>query len=165
MTVYQALQLNAAGSKALIRQAGEKKEKVKWSFVYLLKILLTVGFCFTFVTVFSLVFGSSNSIAGVAVLLTLLAVRQADFGIRTSHGTVNLEVLPIVGILGGIGVVFSAGYSAQTIFNVLGALTVAVGIFGLYGAIAVRVLANIFGTIYALVYQNIYERIVKWSVS
>lgn len=346
MTVYQALQLNAAGSKALIRQAGEKKEKVKWSFVYLLKILLTVGFCFTFVTVFSLVFGSSNSIAGVAVLLTLLAVRQADFGIRTSHGTVNLllvflifiigpklsnltgpipaffinaacifgmvllgchnvimynqftfvlsylllqgydvsgrdyaarvcalgfgaalccfifwikhrhisykrtwrdifrefdihtqrtkwqikfvlgislgmliasllhfprvmwvgisvmsmlvpfyhdtvyrakrrapfnivgcllflalhyilpqEVLPIVGILGGIGVGFSAGYSAQTIFNVLGALTVAVGIFGLYGAIAVRVLANIFGTIYALVYQNIYERIVKWSVS
>ena len=45
-----------------------------------------VAFCFAAVTLFSMVFGSENSIAGVAVLLALLVLRQADFGIHTSHG-------------------------------------------------------------------------------
>lgn len=343
MTIYQALQVNAAGSKNLIRQAETKKEKMKWTWVYLLKILLTVIFCFAFVTAFSLIFGSSNSIAGVVVLLTLLAVRQADFGIRTSHGTLNLflvfvvfiagpkltnvvppaaaffinivcisaivflgchnvimynqftfvlcylllqgydvsgedfitriyalsagavfccaifwvkhrnitykrgfkdlihefdihtqrtkwqikfvlgissamliasllhfprvmwvgistmsmlvpfykdtiyrakrrapfnivgglvflllytilpeSLYPYFGVIGGIGVGLSAGYSAQTVFNVLGALSIAVGTFGLYGAIIIRIAANIAATIYVLLYQQIYERIMKW---
>lgn len=81
MSIYQALQLNAGGSKNLIRTSACQKEKIKWSLVYLLKIFLTVVFCFSFVTVFSLVFGNDNSIAGVVVLLILLLVRQADFGI------------------------------------------------------------------------------------
>lgn len=342
MTIYQALQVNAAGSKALIRQAKDKRERLKWTAVYLCKILLTVVFCFAFVTVFSLVFGSSNSIAGVVVLLTLLAVRQADFGIKVSHGTVNLffvfvvftigpkltnlvpavpafflnvvfiavmvvlgchnvimynqftfvlsylllqgydvsgqdyltrvyalgfgavlccfifwikhrkisykrtwkdmftefdihtqrtkwqikfvlgismgmllasllhfprvmwvgisimsmlvpfykdtiyrakrrapfnavgcvlflilytvlpeSLYPFLGILGGIGVGFSAGYSFQTIFNVLGALSIAVGMFGLYGAIVIRITANVFGTVYVLLFQRAYESAVK----
>lgn len=343
MTIYQGLQVNATGSKNLIRQAESKEEKRKWILVYLLKIFLTVVFCFLFVTVFSMVFGSGNSIAGVVILLTLLAVRQADFGIKVSHGTWNLflvflifmigpkltnllpavpaffinvvciggmvilgchnvimynqftfvlcylllqgydvsgrefyirvfslflgalfccfifwikhkdivykrtwkhifhefnihtqrtkwqikfvlgislgmliasllhiprvmwvgisvmsllvpfygdtiyrakrrapfnvagcllflflykvmpeSFLPYMGIIGGIGVGFSAGYSFQTIFNVLGALSIAVGMFGLYGAIILRIGTNVFGTLYTLIYQNLYERIVIW---
>lgn len=343
MTIYQGLQVNAAGSKNLIRQAESKKEKRKWTLVYLLKIFLTVVFCFLFVSVFSGIFGSSNSIAGVVILLMLLAVRQADFGIKVSHGTWHLflvflifmagprltnllspvpaffiniiciggmvvlgchnvimynqftfvlcylllqgydvtgkefyirifalflgalfccfifwikhkeivykrtwkdvfhefdihtqrtkwqikfvlgissamllasflhiprvmwvgisvmsllvpfygdtiyrakrrapfnvigcllflilykvmpeSLLPFMGIIGGIGVGFSAGYSFQTIFNVLGALSIAVGMFGLYGAILLRIGTNVFGTLYVLVYQNLYERIVIW---
>lgn len=97
MTVYQAMQLNAAGSKNLMRQAGNRREKIKWTMVYLVKILLTVMFCFTFVTIASLWWGSENSIAGVVILLSLLTLRQADFGIRTSHGTG--VVLLIFGVL------------------------------------------------------------------
>lgn len=82
MSIYQALQLNAGGSKNLIRKSTCRNDKIKWSLVYLLKILLTVAFCYLFVTVFSLLFGSDNSIAGVVVLLILLLVRQADFGIN-----------------------------------------------------------------------------------
>lgn len=86
MSIYQALQLNAAGSKALIKNSKDKREKWKWIFVYLLKNFLTVAFCFAFVSIYSVLFGSENSIAGVVILLSLLVLRFADFGIRTKHG-------------------------------------------------------------------------------
>lgn len=93
MSIYQALQLNANGSKNLIRNAASRNDKVKWSLVYLLKIFLTVIFCFSFVTVFSILFGNDNSIAGVAVLLILLLVRQADFGINRKGSVLAIFLL------------------------------------------------------------------------
>lgn len=86
MTFYQELQLNSAGSKALIRITKDKKERRRHILIYNFKVYLVVAFCFAAVTLFSMVFGSENSIAGVAVLLALLVLRQADFGIHTSHG-------------------------------------------------------------------------------
>ena len=85
MTFYQELQLNSAGSKALIRITEDKKERRRHILIYNFKVYL-VAFCLAAVTLFSMVFGSENSIAGVAVLLALLVLRQADFGIHTSHG-------------------------------------------------------------------------------
>ncbi len=86
MSIYQALQLNAAGSKALIKNARDKQEKRKWLLVYLLKNFLTVAFCMVFVTAFTAAFGPENSIAGVVVLLAVMVLRFADFGIQASHG-------------------------------------------------------------------------------
>lgn len=86
MTFYQELQLNAAGSKALIRITEEKKERIRHLLIYNFKVYLVVAFCFAAVTLFSLIFGNENSIAGVSVLLALLVLRQADFGIQTPHG-------------------------------------------------------------------------------
>ena len=86
MTIYQELQLNSAGSKALIRITKDKMERRRHILIYNLKVDLGVAFCCAAVTLFSMVFGSENSIAGVAVLLALLVLRQADFGIHTSHG-------------------------------------------------------------------------------
>ena len=65
MTLYQELQLNQAGSKQLIRNTQDKKEKARHIAVYLFKILLTLAFCVAFVTVYTKVFGSDNSIVGV----------------------------------------------------------------------------------------------------
>lgn len=96
MTIYQALQLNAHGSKNLIRSCTNRNDKIKWSFVYLLKIILTVMFCFLFVTLFSILFGSDNSIAGVAVLLILLLVRQADFGINMRSSILAMFLLFVI---------------------------------------------------------------------
>lgn len=93
MSIYQALQLNAAGSKNLIRNCTCRSDKIKWSFVYLLKVFLTVAFCFSFVTVFSILFGNDNSIAGVVVLLILLLVRQADFGINMQGSILAIFLL------------------------------------------------------------------------
>lgn len=93
MTFYQELQLNQAGSKQLIRQAEGKKEKVCHLFVYLFKIVLTLVFCVAFVTLFSKVFGSDNSIVGVVVLLSVMAFRFADFGIHAPHAVSSLMVI------------------------------------------------------------------------
>ena len=88
MTFYQELQLSSAGSKNLIRRTTDKEEKKRHIFIYNIKVYFVVAFCFAVVTAFSLLFGSANSIAGVVVLLALLVLRQADFGIRTSHGLI-----------------------------------------------------------------------------
>lgn len=82
MTIYQALQLGAAGSKGLIKESLCRREKIKWSAVYAVKVALTLSFSTLVVTIFSIFFGESNSITGVAILLILLLVRQADFGIN-----------------------------------------------------------------------------------
>ena len=95
MTFYQELQLSSTGSKELIKKTTDPKEKKRHILIYNFKVYLVVAFCFALVTVFSTVFGSGNSVAGVVVLLALLVLRQADFGIRTTHG-----LLCIVGIFG-----------------------------------------------------------------
>lgn len=341
VSIYQALQLNASGSKNLIRNGTSPADKIKWSLVYLLKIFLTVLFCFSFVTVFSILFGNDNSIAGVVILLILLLVRQADFGIdikgsllaifllfsilafgpwlanrlpsfgaflvnascilliailachniimynhftfvlcylllygydvtgtaylirlaalltgfflcafifyvkhrrqsfkrgflhlleefdfsssrtqwqiRISLSTASAmlfgsllhiprvmwigiacmsimvplvkdctyreirrapfnaigcvlfiglyhilpeELLPFLGILGGIGVGFSASYSFQNIFNALGALMIATDLFGLYYAVLIRIGANLFATLYCILFNKVWEHIL-----
>lgn len=93
MSIYQALQLNAGGSKDLIRNSVYRKDKLKWSLVYLLKIFLTVVFCFVFVSAFSILFGNDSSIAGVVILLILLLVRQANFGINMQGSIIALFLL------------------------------------------------------------------------
>ena len=48
MTFYQELQLNQAGSKAVIRNSQEKKDKFKHILIYLFKIFITVAFSTVF---------------------------------------------------------------------------------------------------------------------
>ena len=69
MNFYQELQLNQAGSKSYIASFKNPKDKCKHIAVYLFKIALVVAFCVSFVTLFSVLFGNENSIAGVVVLL------------------------------------------------------------------------------------------------
>ena len=88
MTFYEELQLSSTGSKALIKNTTDPKEKRRHILIYNFKVYLVMAFCFVFVTLFSMLFGSDNSVAGVVFLLALLVLRQADFGIRTSHGLI-----------------------------------------------------------------------------
>lgn len=97
MTVYQELQLSSVGSKQLIRQTTDKKEKRRHILIYNFKVYLVMAFCVALVTLFSKVFGADNSVPGVVVLLAVLVLRQADFGIKTSHGL--FCIMGIFGIL------------------------------------------------------------------
>ena len=72
MTLYQELQLNQAGSKALIKNAGNRREKQRHIGVYILKVFLTMAFCVAFISAFTALFGPENSIAGVVVLLAVM---------------------------------------------------------------------------------------------
>ena len=56
MTFYQELQLNQAGSKNLLKKSETVKEKSYHILVYLVKIAVTMAFCFLFVTIFSILF-------------------------------------------------------------------------------------------------------------
>ena len=69
MTFYQELQLNQAGSKSLLKNSKTMKEKLYHAFVYMVKIAVTMVFCFAFVTASSIILGKDNSIVGVVVLL------------------------------------------------------------------------------------------------
>ena len=95
MTFYQELQLSSVGSKQLIKNTTDKKEKRKHILIYNFKVYLVMVFCVAVVTLFSKIFGADNSVPGVVVLLAVLVLRQADFGVRTSHG-----LLCIAGIFG-----------------------------------------------------------------
>lgn len=90
MTLYQELQLSSVGSKQLIKKTEDKKEKRRHILIYNFKVYLVMAFCFAVVTIFSQIFGSANSVAGVTILLALLVLRQADFGIHTTHGLLSI---------------------------------------------------------------------------
>lgn len=93
MTFYQELQLNQAGSKAYIASFENPKDKLKHSVIYLFKILLNIAFCTLFITLFSVIFGPENSVAGLGVLLCIMVFRCADLGIRTSHGVLCIFIV------------------------------------------------------------------------
>ena len=99
MTFYQELQLSSTGSKQLIRSTTDpKREKDGTIFKsIILKVYLVMAFCVAVVSMYSKLTGSSNSVVGVTVLLAVLVLRQADFGIRTTHGL--LSIAGIFGIL------------------------------------------------------------------
>ena len=92
MTFYQELQLNQAGSKAMLKNSKTRKEKWYHTWVYLVKIAITMAFCFGFVTLFSILFGNENSIVGVVVLLCLMVFRNADLGVHTRHSTLLIAL-------------------------------------------------------------------------
>ena len=97
MTFYQELQLSSTGSKQLIKNTTDPKEKRKHILIYNFKVYLVMAFCVAVVTLYSKITGNDNSVVGVTVLLAVLVLRQADFGIRTIHGL--LSIAGIFGIL------------------------------------------------------------------
>ena len=90
MTFYQELQLSSTGSKQLIRNTTDKKEKRRHILIYNFKVYLVMAFCVAVVTLYSKITGNDNSVVGVTVLLAVLVLRQADFGIQTSHGLLSI---------------------------------------------------------------------------
>ena len=68
------------------------------------------------------------------------------------------SMYPYIGMIGGIGVGYSAGYAWQTVFNTFGALSIAAGLFGMPAAVTLRIGANLFGSIYTVVCNKIIDR-------
>ena len=64
-----------------------------------------------------------------------------------------------IGMIGGIGVGYSAGYAWQTVFNTFGALSIAAGLFGMPAAVALRIGANVFGSVYTVICNKIIDKL------
>ena len=69
------------------------------------------------------------------------------------------SMYPYIGMIGGIGVGYSAGYAWQTAFNTFGALSIAAGLFGMPAAVALRIGANIFGAAYTILCNKVIDRL------
>ena len=95
MTFYQELQLSSVASKQLIKATEDKKERYRHILIYNFKVYLVMAFCVEVVSLYSHFTGNNSSVVGVTVLLAVLVLRQAAFGIRTTHGLAS-----IVGIFG-----------------------------------------------------------------
>lgn len=100
MTFYQELQLNQNGSKELIRNSQDNKEKLRHICIYLFKIFITMVFCMTVVISYSTIFDNSNSIVGVIVLLFVLVFRNVDLSMKTSHAVPSLIAIFTILALG-----------------------------------------------------------------
>ena len=77
MTFYQELQLSSTGSKQLIRNTTDPKEKRRHILIYNFKVYLVMAFCVAVVSIYSKLTGNNNSVVGVTVLLAVLVLRQA----------------------------------------------------------------------------------------
>ena len=69
---------------------------------------------------------------------------------------------PYIGMIGGIGVGYSAGYPWQTAFNTFGALSIAAGIFGMPAAIALRIGANVLGAAYTVICNKVTDKVAEY---
>ena len=66
------------------------------------------------------------------------------------------SIYTYIGILGGIGVGLSAKYGWQAVFNTFGALAIATENYGLKGAVGLRVIQNVFGVVFALIFCSMF---------
>ena len=73
------------------------------------------------------------------------------------------SMYPYIGMIGGIGVGYSAGYAWQTAFNTFGALSIAAGLFGMKNAVLLRIGANIFGSVYTVICSKGLDRLARMS--
>ena len=71
------------------------------------------------------------------------------------------SIYAYIGIIGGIGVGLSAQYGWQAVFNTFGALAIAAESYGLKGAVSLRVIQNVFGVVFALVFCAVFYRIMS----
>ena len=71
------------------------------------------------------------------------------------------SMYPYIGMIGGIGVGYSAGYAWQTAFNTFGALSIASGLFGMPAAVLLRIGANVFSSIYTMLANKLGDKLVQ----
>ena len=71
------------------------------------------------------------------------------------------SIYAYIGILGGIGVGFSAKYGWQAVFNTFGALAIAEELYGLKGAVGLRVAQNVFGVVFALLFCVVFYWVME----
>lgn len=67
------------------------------------------------------------------------------------------ELRGYTGIIGGLMVGLSGTYQWQTVFNCFGALTAAVPVLGLVGAIIFRIFNNAFGAVYSKLFNKVFD--------
>lgn len=96
MNFYTLMQCDALTLKNMIKKQTEKKEKRKIILAFILKNILCISFCMTVVILYSILFGTENSIAGVVVLIAVLVFRFVDLGVNKVNGVINVGIIFLI---------------------------------------------------------------------
>lgn len=68
------------------------------------------------------------------------------------------------GIIGGIGVGFSASYGWQAVFNSLGAMTIASEFLGVEGAVFYRIINNVCGALFGYIFFCFLSKTIQFCI-
>lgn len=74
------------------------------------------------------------------------------------------SIYAYIGIIGGIGVGFSAKYGWQAVFNTFGALAIATEAYGLESAVGLRVIQNVFGVVFAFGFCVVFNWLMSKNI-
>lgn len=99
--------------------------------------------------------------------LTFRACRRAPFVIIGSiaFGIVYYfmpdSLIPFIGIFGGLVLGLCSSYKWQSAFNCFGAISIVVPQFGLLNAILLRIINNLFGTLFSIAFDKIFTFLIN----
>ena len=96
MTFYQELQLSSTGSKQLIRNTTDKKEKRRHILIYNFKVYLVMAFCVAVVTLYSKITGIliTRSAIGVSAELWVMTITVIPRSLHISCNSFRIA-LPV----------------------------------------------------------------------
>ena len=153
----------------LFREIDIHSARTRWY----LKLTLIVSSAMLFMNLLGLPRAMWAGIACMSVCLPFTedcTARAGNRGVFNIVGCLLFIVLylvlpesmyPYIGMIGGIGVGYSAGYAWQTAFNTFGALSIASGLFGMPMAVALRIGANVFGAVYTVICNKVVDKIAE----
>ena len=151
----------------LFREFDVRSARNQWY----LKLTLIVSSAMLIVSLLGLPRAMWAGIACMSVCLPFTEdgkMRAVDRGVFNIVGCALFLVLylilpesgrSMIGIIGGIGVGYSAGYKWQTVFNTFGALAIAASLFGLPMALLLRTGINVTASLYTVVCNVIYDKL------
>lgn len=153
--------------KDLFREFDVRSARNQWY----LKLTLIVSSAMLIVSLLGLPRAMWAGIACMSVCLPFTEdgkMRAVDRGVFNIAGCALFLVLylilpesgrSMIGIIGGIGVGYSAGYKWQTVFNTFGALAIAASLFGLPMALLLRTGINVTASLYTVVCNVVYDKL------
>ena len=173
MIVFYKNQRNRAYRRTfldLFREFDLKSARSRWY----VKLTLIVSSAMLFMNLLGL---PRAMWAGIACMSVCLPFTEDCISRSVSRGMFNVvgcmlfivlylvlpkSMYPYIGMIGGIGVGYSAGYPWQTAFNTFGALPIAAGIFGMPAAIALRIGANVLGAAYTVICNKVTDKVAEY---
>ncbi len=173
MIVFYKNQRNRAYRRTfldLFREFDLKSARSRWY----VKLTLIVSSAMLFMNLLGL---PRAMWAGIACMSVCLPFTEDCIPRSVSRGMFNIvgcllfivlylvlpeSMYPYIGMIGGIGVGYSAGYPWQTVFNTFGALSIAAGLFGMPAAVALRIGANVLGSAYTVIGNKVADKVAEY---
>ena len=170
---YDALQLDPSILKRRIAACETRKEKNFYRAAMAVRSALIVAFAILFISLLSSLFGADNTpMAAALAILTLAPCAAAQAGpalvaplhfaaFALLYLALPEGLRPLLGPLGGFCMGFCTDYRYKTAMNCFGALMIGAGLYGLSGAVALRLADTVLGAAFGLCFAALFHRLSR----